>query len=379
MHRQHRDGGLERAGGAEQVPVHRLGRADAQPCSVGAPHPAQRIALDHVAHASGRAVRVAVAHLGRREPAARQRLLDGANLAQAIGLGHVGGVATDAEAAQLRVDPRAAHLRVPVRLQHQHRGAVAEHEAAARCIERAARRGGIVGVGRGQRLQRLPRAHDAGHDQRFGAAGDRDVDAPRRDGLAGLGDGHRRRRAGHRVGVHRPAGADTHGHVGGRRVGHAGHHGQRGHALLLAKGFVAVVQRGGAPHAAAHVHAHALEVDAAWPAGVAARHLAGGHGHLADAIDAGELQLVEPALGLEPSAGHGDRRHVVAIPQRDRRLAPHQLVEHCVGLVAMRAGQPDAGDDDALARHHHATAGARSFATTSASALSVATVVYCSG
>src|SRR5262249_37628176 len=150
-------------------------RADAQPRDVGTPDVAQCLAFDDVADARAGAVRVAVADLRRHQLAPHQRLLDRAHLARAIGLRHVVGVAADTVTAELGIRARTAQAGVLLGLQHQHRGTVAEYEAAARAVERPARRGRIVDVGSGQRLQRLPRAHDAGHDHRFGAAGERDV------------------------------------------------------------------------------------------------------------------------------------------------------------------------------------------------------------
>jgi hypothetical protein len=78
--------------------------------------------------------------------------------------------------------------------------------------------------------------------------------------------------------------------------------------------------------------------------GIVERQAGRGQRELADTIDAGQLQLGEPARFVERDR-RGCRRlgqfgkHLV-----HRRLAAHQGIEHAIGVRAMRRDQTQAGD-----------------------------------
>jgi hypothetical protein len=74
VQRKHGDERLDGTRRTQHVAVQGLGRTDAQRVEVAAPHVGQRVALDHVADARGRAVRIAVAHVARLQAGQAQRL-----------------------------------------------------------------------------------------------------------------------------------------------------------------------------------------------------------------------------------------------------------------------------------------------------------------
>jgi hypothetical protein len=73
LQREHRDRGLEPAGGPEQVAVHRLGGGHRELVGVAAEHRADRLGLDRVGHGRG-AVGVDVADLLGAMPASRMAI-----------------------------------------------------------------------------------------------------------------------------------------------------------------------------------------------------------------------------------------------------------------------------------------------------------------
>jgi hypothetical protein len=85
------------------------------------------------------------------------------------------------------------------------------------------------------------------------------------------------------------------------------------------------------------------------PAGharVAHRQVGGGHGELADAVDAGELQLGEPACLVEGDGGGSRRLGQFGKDGVDGRAALQQRLEQGAGLVAVRRHDAQTGDGD---------------------------------
>ena len=141
VQRQHGEHRLDAAGAAEQVAGHRLGRVDDQLLRVVAERELDRVGLVDVAERRRRAVRVEVLDLvGVERRPLRSAALHRALRAVDVRRGHVERVGAHAEADQLGVDLGAAPLRVLVLLEHQDAGALAEDEAVAVLVPRAARR-----------------------------------------------------------------------------------------------------------------------------------------------------------------------------------------------------------------------------------------------
>ena len=98
--------------------------------------------------------------------------------------------------------------------------------------------------------------------------------------------------------------------------------------------------------------------DAFVAAGVLDGQVGGRHGQLADAIDAGKLQLGEPARRIKRS----DRRHggfrQIGETRPNRRFTAHQRGEHLPRLVAVGRHHTQAGDRN-VARSLHGAVGSK--------------------
>ncbi len=115
-HGQHREGRLDRAGGAQQMADRRLGRRHRDLARRLAQQPLDRAELDLVAQRRRGAVGVDVVDVGRVDARMADRRLHGAEAAVAVlgRRGDVVGVAGEAIADDLGVDLRAARLGVLV-------------------------------------------------------------------------------------------------------------------------------------------------------------------------------------------------------------------------------------------------------------------------
>ena len=200
--RQQRGGRLDAARAAERVAVQRLGGRDRGVRQAGA---LDRARLGGVARRRRGGVRADVADvLGAEARVVERRAHGGAGAgAGLVGVGQVRGVAARAVAGQLGVDARAARERVLALLEHEHARALADHEAVALGVERAARALGAVAQRR-ERAEVAVAGQDDGRDGGVGTAGEHRVGAPGADqpergadgvGAGGAGGAGRRRRA----------------------------------------------------------------------------------------------------------------------------------------------------------------------------------------
>ena len=162
--------GFHRASRAEQVADHRLRRTHRH-LGVVAEYRLDGKRFGNVALGCGSAVGVDVLHVVRVEPGVAQGVLHGAHRAVTV-VGRtcdVVGVAAHAEPGHLAVDVGAARLGMLVLLEHQHRGAVAEHEAIPVSIPRAAGAFRVV-VARGERAHGSEAGNGDGRGGLLGAA-----------------------------------------------------------------------------------------------------------------------------------------------------------------------------------------------------------------
>ncbi|MNP15325.1 hypothetical protein D3C76_1076790 [compost metagenome] len=174
--RQHAEDRFHGTGGAQQVPGHRLGRADRQLVGMLTEHALDRRHLGHVASRGRGAMGVDVADLFRLDVGITQGVGHAAGSAFA-GVGwrsHVVGVTAHAEADQLGIDGRAAGLGVLQFFEHQGTGTVGQHEAVTALVPRAAGPGRLV-VASGQCTGGTEAAHAQAASGHFGAAGDHHV------------------------------------------------------------------------------------------------------------------------------------------------------------------------------------------------------------
>ncbi len=189
--------------------------------TVAAERADQGAGLGDVAERRARRVGVDVADVLRLEAGVleRQRDAAGSTLAGRLGSGHVVGVGGHAGAGEAGVHLRAAGLRELLALEHQHAGALAEDEAVALLVVRAAGRLRLV-VPLGQRAQ----LGEPGQRQRvhagLRATGDDDVDRAGAQQEQRPGERLRAGRAGADGGVDPGAGAELQADRGGRAVGH---------------------------------------------------------------------------------------------------------------------------------------------------------------
>ena len=138
LDRQHAGDRLERAGGAEAVPEHRLGRGDRKLVGMVAEGGLDRPRLGGVAEWSRGAVRVDVAHLLGLDAARSESLGHHAchSTGLGVGLGDVVGIIRGAVGDNLGVDLGAAGPRRFQLLKHENPGSFADHKTVARGVER---------------------------------------------------------------------------------------------------------------------------------------------------------------------------------------------------------------------------------------------------
>src|SRR6201992_2603615 len=175
---------LYRAGGAEQVPDRRLGRADGDVRGALAEGRLDRFRLRRVVERGRGAVGVDVVDVDGGDAGVGERELDRLRRRLALGLrrGQVVGVGGDAVAGDLAEDRRAALFGGLLLLQHQHAGALAHHEAVATGVE-----GTRDTAGRGRFHRREGRGRDAGVAG-LGTAGDHRVGVAVFDVPGGVAD-----------------------------------------------------------------------------------------------------------------------------------------------------------------------------------------------
>src|SRR5690348_5359383 len=136
-HRKCADDELDRAGGAEHVARHRLGRADIDfGCNI-AEDGLDGLGLVEIVRRGRRTVRVDVIHVGRLELSVRHCAAHGPLCSLPVGSRRrqMIRIARRAIADDLRVNMGASTLRVVVVLEHDDAGAFAHHEPIARLIE----------------------------------------------------------------------------------------------------------------------------------------------------------------------------------------------------------------------------------------------------
>ena len=232
-HRERREDGLDRAGGAEAVTRRALRRRHRRPLRVLF---AERL-LDHarlrrVAERRRRRVRVDVADVRRLDAGVVERHPHRARrvLARRIGLRHVRRVRRDAVAGELAVDLRAARTRVLELLEHEDRSRLAHHEPVARAIERTRRALRIVVAAR-ERAHRVEAGDADLGDRRLRPAREHHVGATHADRVRGVADRHVRRRAGRALRHQRPLGAELDRHPAGAHVRDDARDRERAHAV----------------------------------------------------------------------------------------------------------------------------------------------------
>src|SRR3954454_4083640 len=130
------DDRLDRAGGADEVAGHALGRGDRR--TARPEHLGDRLGLGGVVERRRRAVRVDVGDVRRLQPCARERLFHAGDRPDAAGsrCGDVVRVARAPVAAQLAVDRRAPRFGAIPRLEDEEARAITHHEAVASAVER---------------------------------------------------------------------------------------------------------------------------------------------------------------------------------------------------------------------------------------------------
>ncbi len=220
---QNGEASFQAPGAAQQVAGHGLGGADRDLLGVLAPQALDRHGLHFVAHRGGGAMGVDVGDLLRFHVRVAERgLHDPAGATGVLGrLGDVVGVAAHPVADHLGQDGRAAALGHLQRLQDQDAGALADDEAVALGVERAAGALRLVVAG-GQRPHGGEAAHAHRGDGGFGAAADHDVGVAPGDDLEAVAHRMGRGRAGGGGGRVRPPGPGANGDVPGRQVDDAG-------------------------------------------------------------------------------------------------------------------------------------------------------------
>lgn len=362
---QHRGDGLHAARAAEQMAGHRLGGGDRHVVDVVAEDLAQRLELRHIALRGRGRMRVDMRDLGRLElggvDQVLQRLRDA--VAGRLRLGDVVRVGGDALPDGLGVDPRAAPGGVVGRLQDDGARALAHHKTVAGGVERT--RGALRVLVVLRHRHHVAEGHDGQRvDGRLGAARDDHIGAAGADHLDGVADGLRARRARADRGVDTGAGADLQADVGRRAVGHQHRHGVRGHLAdaLLAQHVVLVEEGGHAADAGGH---HRAE-----PVGVDRRVLArlGGETGVRPGLtgrDQRELRRAVELTGVRPR-DDGARLHRDTRGDTDRQVGRPVLLEEadagppgeqCLpggsGVATQRRRGTNTGDDHgAIGRTH---------------------------
>ena len=195
------------------MPDHRLGRGDRKLCGMRAEHFLDRAGFSDIVRGGSGTVGVHILNIAGIELAVRQRAFDGAHHAALIWRGEVLGVGAHAEADDLGQDGGAARLRRLQRLEHDHRGALAEHHAAAVLRERAADI-------RRHHPHRLPRPDGPDGDAGLRAAGDRATDHAGPHHVEREADGMGRRCAGAGDREGRTAQPAIHRDLAGGRIRH---------------------------------------------------------------------------------------------------------------------------------------------------------------
>ena len=138
-------------------------------------------------------------------------------LARWIRLGNVVGVRRQAVARHLGQDRGASAQGVLELFEHQNRRALAQHDAVARCVERAARALGIV-VARRAGTDAVEAADADGRQAALRAASQHRVGHPRADVHHRVANRHRRRCAGSARGGQWSARAELHRHVASSHI-----------------------------------------------------------------------------------------------------------------------------------------------------------------
>ena len=352
MHGQHAGDRLDRAGGAEHVPEHRLRGRDRELVRVVAEHLFDGEGLRDVAERRARAVGVHVVHVLRCHARAREGgPHHGDDAARAgVGLEHVVGVVGGAVAEHLRVDPGAPGPCRLELLEDHDAGTFRHHEPLAGGVERA---GGPLRVA----VPRCQAAHraEAGQDQRVDAAlraaGDHGVRVAPPDQLGPLADRVRARRAGRHDGVVRPADAELDGELAARRVDeHVGEEGRR-HPVRppLAQHVVLAHELVEAADAVADHDPHPLGVEAVHPR-VVHRLLRRREREEDVAVELahvlrrrGARRVVVLHLARDP---HRELARVECPDRVDAAAARHEALPRGPQVVPERRDRPDAGDRD---------------------------------
>ena len=367
MQREHGRDGLDTAGGAEQVPGHRLGGRHGQLPRVLAEDPLDGERLELVVVGRRGAVRVDVVDVGGREARVLQRAGHRARGAVALGIGrrHVMRVARHPVPHDLAVDPGVAPARVLERLQHEDAPALAAHEAVAPGVERPRRLLRLV-VARRHRLHRAEARDGQRHHDGLRAARDHHVGVAALDQAEGVAERVVAGGAGGDHGGVRPLGAEAHRDEPGRHVDDEHRDEERRDAVgaLLDEHLVRVEERGDAADARADEHAEARAVQPGRvEAGVLDGHDGARHRVLEVRVEPARVLLVDVLQLVEVADLAGDARDELELAARrlglrvefrdraDAGLALRQRGPELGDIVAKGRERAHARDDDAAGFH----------------------------
>ena len=304
--RQHGEPGFERAGAAEKVPGHRLGRADREPRRVGTEYLLDRPSLGQIAERRRGRVRVEVLNRRRAKAGVVQRRSHHPLDAVAVfgRRGEVVGIGTHAIADQFGQDVGSSRDRLPDLFEHQDAGPFPDHEPVTTDIPRTARGGRIVVALRQCAHRREPRDAER-RDARFRTAADHRVGVTALDEPEGVPDRMRASRAGSRDRRIRALGPEPHRDVAGGEVDDRRQDEERRHPIgtALEQRPMLALDHLETADAAANHHPHAGRIGGLDPEpALLHRHLARANRELDEAGALLHVLAIDPGQRVE--AGH---------------------------------------------------------------------------